>query len=97
MKKDDSRFVVHATYELIDAMRGIGPILSGPWGKDINSACGAEQGNKTYATYSETGRVLGCDNDPVTCPACLRLMFDAIEPVRRDYLLERGMIKELEP
>jgi len=86
--------VIHATNELIQAMRGeicatsVAKISPG----DERSPCGVGGGIVWGCVEEESGGAA----EPhlvVDCPRCLRLLFDSIEPVRRDELLERGLIE----
>lgn len=89
----------HASLELIKAMRNDWPIVEED---ESTSGCGKEYylaygwGSYNVATGRSTREwdsTAECTR-PVTCTRCLRLMFDAIEPVRRDVLLMRGLIED---
>jgi hypothetical protein len=84
---------VHATVELLDAMRGDGGMHAVD-GYD-RPACGVRLGAADGLTLAwldgdlnQSNWRTAEDTDEVTCPECLKLMLEARGP-DADYLLER--------
>lgn len=101
----DGEAVMHASVELIEAMRGVGVgwLYRAPHRNRLDSefatACtndvtrpvvmGSHADLPTDFAHSREDRI------PVDCPACLLLMREATDPVRYDFLRERGLVPEL--
>ena len=94
---------VHASVELVEAMRGVVPTFiqmhSNPnagmlSAYDASNACGEDGGgialafNVVEEHYLQPFQV-------VDCPRCLEAMREATDPVRYDFLRERGLVPEL--
>lgn len=99
MPSDDEP--MHATVELVSAMAG--KFVNHHYTNAIQPACKPDDHSEYWTEFTVWAHASGVasttrdeDTDgPVTCPKCLLLMFNAIDPVRRDYLLEKGILKEL--
>lgn len=96
--------MIHASVELIEAMRGAAPEPEAYQ----SSACGSAGGlfvwgwdaannpdGSSYGGLMRERAAESCDLTKVDCPACLKLMRDAIPPVRWDWLEERGLAPKL--
>ncbi len=87
----------HASQELIDAMSGIAPPFYADLLKNkVHTACGtfAPEDRRTFS-FNCWGSKYGNTSDDairVDCRRCLMLMRAATDPVRWDYLAERGMV-----
>lgn len=87
----------HCSAELYNAMKGECPAMSYmanaehlesrtqcDWASDTHTAM-------AYSNYSDHREHVHA----VTYEKCKKLMLEAMDPVRRDYLLERGLIDDL--
>lgn len=85
--------MIHASVELIEAMRG-NISMGRRDGAFETRACDGSKHNRAVAWG------WGPHREPsqlhVDCPACLRLMRDAMDPVRWDFLESRGLAWKLE-
>jgi hypothetical protein len=96
---------MHASVELVGAARGEAPwpigVKESEWtGKvDGAAACGWEGGAEVVYAAEFRDRWDGTggadDRGVIDCPRCLVLMREATDPVRYDYLRERGLVPEL--
>lgn len=91
----------HASNELVWAMRGECPARDAVTERPARSArlpcCGKDRIVPTPALASESWPASheGAHehrHDPIDCPACIVILFKASDPVRWDYLLERGLL-----
>lgn len=88
---------VHASIELLEAMKGVAPMREFDRGASDVQACSGWRGQVAWAFIGITESVE--TPEVVDCRLCLRFMFDIIatDPMRLDTLLERGDLKPLEP
>lgn len=100
---------IHASKELTHAMSGI--VINGKpdendpdiAGQDcaFESACDSERvsnfnGVWAYGpAYTDDKTMTNGKITDITCPKCIRIVFDLVNPVHRDRLLELGLIKDL--
>lgn len=94
-----SKALIHATNDLVRSMDGLAPTDSRMNEDWPDPACTQKKYLTNNTVWTFTERIMSehrtqDDVWPVTCSRCLRRMFDAIEPVRRDYLLEHGLIDD---
>lgn len=99
--------MIHATVELIEAMRGLAPRQTpesaGNMLHEVSPACGAGYGSNGAGQLAVRGYA-GHRNSAqdtfsalhIDCPACLRLMREATDPVRWDHLETLGLAPKLE-
>lgn len=94
--------MIHAAKELIEAMRGSGPLIQchtdSAYAGDLDYACRTPENpghGRAFANLDDGGGRALEHVYPVNCPACLRLMRDATDPVRWDALEERGLAPKL--
>lgn len=91
---------IHASIELLDAIRGECPVF--PFEPPNNTGTHARVGCTGDLASDRVvwGYARGQSEDnwgPVDCPKCLELWFRAMDPMRLDTLLLRGDLKPLEP
>ena len=84
---------VHASKELVGAMRGVAPQIAYDRGASEVQACSGRRGDVVWSHAGINGTIEG--KGVVDCPDCLRLMRAATDPVRYDFLRERGLVPEL--
>ena len=90
--------MIHASVELVEAMRGMAPpdYIAKPRVACLNPNGGLAVPAFFYEAGFARERRRSEPPHPVTCPACLCLMRAAVDPVRWDYLEERGFAPKLE-
>lgn len=104
--------MIHASKELVAAIGGVEPYPMCPMHRltaqrldDLLPACvaapSADDGRSTLAYLwrgaTDVSRAECVEDLSATnCPDCLRLMRDAVDPVRWDHLEERGLAPKLE-
>lgn len=96
---------VHARVDLTESMRGAADARSAfeltqdEWEARVNAACNAAVGREDSLVWTFLGNPRSAtaiqDALVVDCPDCLRLMRLATDPVRYDFLRERGLVPEL--
>lgn len=91
---------VHASVELVEAMGGVGGTQYDEHPIGVAACRAVVDGDFPALAWAfdtdEGGRgSLVEDRRPVDCPTCLRLMREATDPVRYDFLRERGLVPEL--
>ena len=96
---------IHARIDLVESMRGAADARSAfeltqdEWEARVNAACGGEIGRGDGLVWTFLGNPRGAtavqDLQTVDCPACLEAMRLATDPVRYDFLRERGLVPEL--
>lgn len=93
--------MIHASVELVEAMKGVAP---SPEGHDfdigLRAACGDSGATSAWVVFGclmngVNGGDRRDDGMVVGCPSCLRAMRDAIPAVRWDFLEERGLAPKL--
>lgn len=94
--------VIHASVELVEAMRGVAPPANDIESRakllpDLIDACtqarAAAGRNPVPACSGWPGTREGmASHRLVSCPSCLRIMREAVDPVRWDCLEERGLV-----
>lgn len=88
--------MIHASVELLEAMRGKMPTLSlHPFPANTFVACSGCRAEERIVWAAGLGWVEDFWG-PVSCPSCLLLMREAIGPVRWDFLEEKGLAPKLE-
>ena len=91
---------IHASNELVRAMSGVVPLTAASPDDNDNAMDGSNMACAPSSTMMSE-RVWACDlvgqehAGLVDCPDCLRLMRLATDPVRYDFLRERGLVPEL--
>lgn len=86
---------MHASREFLDAMSNVAPRVAVDVPEHDRAVCGSDAGDESCV------RAFGWMSGPtdsrgeVNCPDCLRLMREATDPVRYDFLRERGLVPEL--
>lgn len=90
--------MTHASVELIEAIKGDCGARSSITNAYAQWACapGVESTPVGVYAYIGDGNTTRDARQDVSCPACLRLMREATDPVRWDALEERGLAPKLE-
>ncbi len=85
--------MIHASKELLEAVQGRGPTVNAfeTSSKDLEIACGGDDGD--HVAFACCGGEEGNeDTQDIDCRICRCLLRAATDPVRWDYLAERGMV-----
>lgn len=93
--------MTRASRELVAAIAGECPHRNTIETSDLWSVHGP---SRDYAVMAATGWACDgaaiedpCSLEDIDCPACRLAIFKALDPMRLDTLLERGVLKPLEP